>query len=130
MKLYHVSLKSNLKSIMENGLIPQIGERSIEIGEKEKAVYLFPTIHDMECALGQWLGDWYNDEYGEDIPLMSLEINLPNNFPIEDGEVEYEKICKCTIPPEYIKYLKRRVSSKKKILIYSIFFVMIYPYTS
>ena len=67
MKLYHVSLLRNLKSIMKVGLEPRIGERSKEIGETEKAVYLFPTIDDMNCALGQWLGDWYNDEYGENV---------------------------------------------------------------
>ena len=52
---------------MKVGLEPRIGERSKEIGETEKAVYLFPTIDDMNCALGQWLGDWYNDEYGENV---------------------------------------------------------------
>lgn len=106
MKLYHVSLLRNLKSIMKVGLEPKIGERSKEIGETEKAVYLFPTIDDMNCALGQWLGDWYNDEYGEDVPLMSLEIDLPDDFPIQDGEVEYEKISKVVIPPQYIRFLK------------------------
>lgn len=104
--MYHVSLKSNLESIMRHGLTPRIGERSVEIGEKEPAVYLFPNIEDMEFALGQWLGDWYNDEYGEDIPLMSLEITVPYDFPIENGEVEYEKICKHIIQPKYIKFLK------------------------
>ena len=89
-KLYHVTLMSNLDDIMRNGLEPRLGERSKEVGEVRKAIYLFPTIDDMDCALGQWLGDWYNDEYGEDVPLASLEITLPDNFPIEDGEVEYE----------------------------------------
>lgn len=105
-KLYHVTLMSNLEPILKEGLIPKIGERSIEVGEEEKAVYLFPTIEDMECALGQWLGDWYNDEYGEEIPLASLEISVPDCFPIEEGEVEYENICREVIPPEYIRFLK------------------------
>lgn len=103
--LYHVSLKSNLESIMEKGLIPQIGDRSAEMKE-ECAVFLFPTIDDMNCALGQWLGDWYMDEYGEDIDLMSLEVTIPDDFPVFVGEVEYELFTYSLIPSEYIKYLK------------------------
>ena len=37
---------------------------------------------------------------------MSLEIDLPDDFPIQDGEVEYEKISKVVIPPQYIRFLK------------------------
>lgn len=106
-KYYHVSLKENLKSIMDKGLIPQIGDRSREANE-EQAVFLFPTKEDMEFALGQWLGDWFEPEDDEDdeVVLMSLEITLPDDFPIFDSTVEYEKFSKITIPPKYIKYLQ------------------------
>ena len=106
MNYYHVSLMSNLESIMEKGLIPQIGERSVDIGETVEAVYLFPSFEDMENALMNWLGEWYIDEYDEDVPLMSLEISLPDDFPIKDGEVEYEKISEVIISPKYIKFLR------------------------
>lgn len=104
---YHVSLKENLESIMNKGLIPQIGERSMELGEDE-AVFLFPTKEDMDTALGQWLGDWFEAEVdeSEEVVLMSLEITLPDDFLILDSSVDYEKISKDTIPPQYIKYLK------------------------
>lgn len=103
---YHVTLNENVISILDNGLIPKLGERSLEIGEKEPLVYLFPTEDDMECAVMQWLGDWYEDEYGEDVKLSCLKINLPYDFPIENGEVEYECISKKTIPAKYIKFYK------------------------
>lgn len=49
---YHVSEKKNLESIMKNGLIPQVGERSKEFNEAP-SVFLFPTKDDTELALGQ-----------------------------------------------------------------------------
>lgn len=98
---YHVSLKRNLKSIMEQGLIPKIGARSKEAGE-EKGIFLFSSRDDMNCALEQWLGALFSEQ----TVLMSLEITLPNNFSIMDSTVEYEKISKIPIPPEYIKYLQ------------------------
>lgn len=100
-KYYHVSLKENLKSILNKGLIPQIGDRSREANE-EQAIFLFSTKEDMNFALSQWLGDWFNEE----VVLISLEITVPNNFPIIDSSVEYEKISKIIIPPQYIKYLQ------------------------
>lgn len=105
---YHVSEKKNLESIMQNGLIPQVGERSKELNE-ESSVFLFPTKEDMEFALGQWLGEWYDDkeeECGCKVILMSLEINVPDDFPIYNGVVEYENYSLITIPPKYIKYLQ------------------------
>lgn len=105
-KLYHVTLMENVESILKDGLIPQIGERSREFGEEFEAVYMFPSIDDMECALGQWLGEWYNDEYGEEIPLASLEITVPDQFPIENGVVEYEVFSKIIIPGKFIKFLR------------------------
>lgn len=105
-EFYHVTLAKNLDSILTNGLIPRIGERSLEVGEKEASVYIFPSEADMECAVMQWLGDWYEDEYGEDVELVCLEINVPYNFPIENGEVEYEYVSKDIIPNKYIKFFK------------------------
>jgi len=104
---YHVSPKENLDSILKNGLVPQVGERSEELHEEE-GVFLFPSKEDMESALGQWLGDWFGDDEDEDdyVRLMSLEITVPNDFPILDSNVEYEKISKICIPPEFIKYLQ------------------------
>lgn len=106
MVCYHVTLMDNLESIMEKGLIPTIGERSEEYGEDEEFIYMFPNLEDMEIALSSWLGDWYNDNYGEDIVLASLELNLPDDFPVYLGEVEYEVVSRKAIKPEFIKFLK------------------------
>lgn len=106
MVCYHVTLMENLDCIMKEGLVPTIGERSIDCGESEELVYMFPSLEDMENALYNWLGEWYNDNYGEDIKLAALEINLPDSFPIYDGEVEYEVISREVIPSKFIKFLR------------------------
>ena len=103
---YHVTLAKNVNSNLKEGLIPKIGERSLEIGEKEPLVYLFPNQEDMECAVMQWLGDWYEDEYGENVKLACLKVEVPYQFPIENGEVEYECTSKYTIPSKYISFFK------------------------
>lgn len=107
MKYYHVTLFSNIESILKEGLIPQIGQRSIDANETEKLVYLFQDLIDVENALMNWLGDWYTDAYGENIPIAILEIILPIDFPIEEGIVEYEKISKQKIPPKFIRFLRK-----------------------
>lgn len=107
---YHVTKTSNLKSIMKHGLIPQIGERSAELGESE-GVFLFKSEHDMNTALSQWLGDWYNDkedELGKTIPLHSLEIKLPTAHPIYDTGAGYEFVSYEPIPKEYITIHKKQ----------------------
>ena len=101
MKLYHVTLRSNLESILSNGLIPDIGERSYDAGETQKFVFLFPTKNDVENAMLTWLGEYYCDE-----DIVYLEVNLPDNFPIEQGEVEYEMISRQIIPKEYINIIE------------------------
>lgn len=106
MKYYHVTLVSNLESILKDGLLPMIGERSIEAKESEPAVYLFPTIVDMEDALMNWLGDWYTDTYGANVPLAVLEVDVPIDFPIKKGEVEYESVSDITIPSRYISFIR------------------------
>lgn len=98
---YHVTPKENLSSVMKYGLIPQVGERSKELNEG-KAVFLFPTEADMEDALQNWLSDCFN----EDVKLVSLEITLPDDFPIQDSTVDWEKISKRVILPQYIRYLQ------------------------
>ena len=37
--LYHVTTEENVKSILKNGLIPKIGERSQLVGETEKYLH-------------------------------------------------------------------------------------------
>ena len=86
---------------MSNGLIPDIGERSYDAGETQKFVFLFPTKSDVENAMLSWLGDYYYDK-----DIVYLEVNLPDDFPIEQGEVDYEMITRQIIPKEYIHIIE------------------------
>lgn len=97
--LYHVTTEENAKSILKNGLIPKIGERSQLVGETEKYVYL--------CGR-------------KDVPFWSLILDKPVVLRVEmkDGEVhennvyQYsyysEILAETAIPAERIR--KSRVS--------------------
>ena len=39
--LYHVTTLDNLNSIIRNGLVPNIGDRSKKLGETESRIYFF-----------------------------------------------------------------------------------------
>lgn len=101
---FHVTLMDNVPSILEHGLVPQIGERAADLGESEPAVYLFPSEEDLNNALYNWLGEWYNDNYGEDCELAILHVRLNENTPVFQTEAEYERICKVVIPAEVITF--------------------------
>lgn len=102
-RYFHVTPKKNISSILENGLIPQIGERSLEIGEQIEAIYLFPNFEEMDNALYNWLGEAFEDEE----ELLILQIDLPDDFPVyreidDNGDDFYEAHCQCDIPEEFI----------------------------
>ena len=71
--LYHVTTEENAKSILKNGLIPKIGERSQLAGETEKYVYL--------CGR-------------KDVPFWSLILDKPVVLRVEmkDGEVDENNV--------------------------------------
>lgn len=93
---YHVTLKSDYNSIKQNGLLPQIGERSQKI-ESEPMIFMFADKSSMEDAFTNWL----NDEFDEDEELVVLKITLPDDFPVQQSgsEVTTDK----KIPPQYIQ---------------------------
>lgn len=70
------------------------------LGESENAIYLFPSIEDMENALSNWLGELFEDE---DV-LVALEIDT-TELNIIQSEAEYEILCFETIVPSRIKTL-------------------------
>lgn len=106
MIFYHVTLKNNLDNILKNGLIPQIGTLSQAANETINRIYLFPTIDDMNTALSSWLGETIDNIFGETTECCSLQINLPDNFPVIQEDVPYEAYSYIPIPPEYISYFK------------------------
>ncbi len=81
MILYHVTETKNLENIKNQGLIAQIGQRSLKIKEYKKAVYFFKDIEAVENALENWLGD----QFDEDAELALLAVNIPNEIHIFDG---------------------------------------------
>ena len=105
-KYYHVTPIENLQSILQNGLEPRIGERSEELGEEVERIYLFHSKEDMEDALMNWLGEWFEDY----LELVILELEIPDtpNSPCvitkldSSGNKFYESYCYNAIAPEYI----------------------------
>ena len=102
-RYFHVTPMENLEGILQNGLQPMIGERSIDCNENKKAIYLFHSISDMDNALLNWLGECFP----EDIDLAILQIDVPDGFPIttekdSNGDDFFESVCLEPIPVDYI----------------------------
>ncbi|MBO9428360.1 hypothetical protein [Sulfitobacter sp. R18_1] len=103
-KYYHITAMENLESILKEGLKPQIGPRAREIGEKEAAVYLFPTMSDLEDAL---MSPWGEEAWDEDLDHAIIEVTFPENARIgQNTDVEYEVSCLDHIPPENVKLFR------------------------
>lgn len=94
MNYYHVTEARNLASILRTGLVPTIGPRSQACGETTARTYLFHTRDDMENALSNWLG-----EYFEDVQVAILQVETDNAIPVD---AEYEVVCLETISPDKI----------------------------
>lgn len=95
---YHVTSASNIESIRQNGLIPQIGTRSLELGETISRIYLFTNKNACEEALMNWLGDYFEDE-----EIVILEIESVHVQGV--SEAEYEIACEHLIPFKNVKIL-------------------------
>ena len=89
---YHVTKTENVDSILNNGLLPSIGNRSVKI-EKEPMTFLFGSVEDAEDAMMNWLGDEMGDS-----PCSLLKINT--NAKLTKNGFEY--FTKGVIPPENI----------------------------
>lgn len=97
---YHVTLESNLENIKEFGLEPRKGERSEKLGEPTPLVYLFPTLDDVETALMNWLGEEFDEAYGDDCRIAILKVDVSGvNL---TSSVEYELTTTEHIHPKYI----------------------------
>lgn len=98
---YHVTPTKNLDAILSEGLLPKIGERSQMLGEKDEAIYLFPTKADVTNALLQWLGEMYDDD--EELALLEIDTTHMHLTP---SIADYELICLEPIPPRCITFLE------------------------
>ena len=96
--VYHVTTKKGLDAIKREGIKPQSGSRATQLGEDSPGIYVFPTRDHMEDALGNWLGEAYEDEPDH---LYGLTVNCPASW-LEDSPAGYEKVCRQPIPPHMI----------------------------
>lgn len=99
MQAFHVTPASNIEAILMTGLIPAIGERSMELGEPVPAVYLFPSEDDAADAVGNWLGECFE----EDVELALLSVDITGISYTQ--EVGYEFIVTEEISVERIQVL-------------------------
>jgi hypothetical protein len=98
---YHVTLKKNLKSILENGLKPSKIKRGKGFEQIEPCVYLFKTIEEADDGVCNWLGDCF-DENDE---LVLLEISELTDYE-DDPELPLSAvICFHSIPASVIKVI-------------------------
>lgn len=98
---FHVTTDKSLSSILRDGLVPAIGVRSTELGEALPAIYMFPSVADLEDALGNWLGECFEDYDGD---LHILQVDLTNVS--IDQEVKWELKSYEPIDPRLITYLR------------------------
>jgi len=68
---WHITSKTNLQSILTDGLVPAIGPRSVLVDEQAPKVHLFSTLSDLESA------DWIEDEIDLDDPHVVLHVAVP-----------------------------------------------------
>ena len=101
---YHITPTRNLRNIMINGLIPKRGVRSRKLCEPEPAIYLFPSLDDVQDAINGWLGN----EFSDDARLALLAVSIPANANVQSG-VEYERTVNVPIAAENIRVLSRDV---------------------
>lgn len=98
---YHVTKRENLEAIKMNGLAPQIGENAKEWGVIDTAVFLFPSIEDLNYAMKNGLKDEFAGE-----ETVILEIRLPESYRINlEYLTDCEVTCSCSIDPQYIQVL-------------------------
>jgi hypothetical protein len=100
--LYHVTPVQNLRKIMQDGLVPKRGVRSRKLGEIAPAIYLFPSLDDVESAIQGWMGNEFSDE----ARLALLAVTVPPNIQVQ-SVVGYERAITVSIPPDQIRVLTR-----------------------
>lgn len=100
-RLYHLTIRNQLASILELGLVPSIGPRSRALEEEEPLVYLFGELADVEQALMGWAADAFEDED----PLCVLELDFDPTWgpsKLQRDACQFEWTSKAPIPPSQI----------------------------
>jgi hypothetical protein len=107
---WHVTPTSQLDAIEAEGLIPMVGERAALLGEPRPAIYLFPSLSDLDNALLNWLGE----QFDEDEELALLKVEVPDDAEIW-SDAEYEIAVGTPIPMANIEIMTRDLDSVSDI---------------
>ena len=94
---YHITPAQNLAGIMETGLVPQLGERSLMQGEEIPAVFLFEELNTVQDALLAWFLEYFP----ESAELALLRVT-PEVDSIVESLAQYEVMVYGTIKPNLI----------------------------
>jgi len=99
--VYHVTPTRHLAAIFEQGLMPQRGVRAATIDD-DGAIYLFVSLEALHDGVMSWLGSLFD----EDEPLAILNVDLPDDFPLErhPATAAFEVISTHPIPSKYLHY--------------------------
>lgn len=72
MHIWHVTPTRNVFGILEEGVKPNVGERSQALGEDTPRVYVFTDPMALEDALSNWLGEAFDEE--DALSILLLEV--------------------------------------------------------
>jgi hypothetical protein len=72
---FHATPLDNFEYILNDGLIPAIGPRSLQIGEEKPGVYAFDCLDKLDDAISGWLGDCFEDEGVMKIAILEISDN-------------------------------------------------------
>ena len=67
---YHITTSDNIDSISKVGLIPSMGKRSMSINEKNKAVFFFRFLIELD----NWIKDLYPDNSLDELELLRFNL--------------------------------------------------------
>jgi hypothetical protein len=98
--LYHVTPHDNIAGILRDGLLPQIGPRSLIVNETVPAVFCFTNLDEVENAVMNWLGDYFDVEE----PLALLRVMLDDSAAVGAG-AGYEVVVLEPIPAEAVSVM-------------------------
>lgn len=97
--VFHVTPRSSVRSIVEDGLRPQIGPRAASIGEQEPRVYFFTSVQALEDGLVNWLGEQFGED--EQLALLAVRKSDVPDLVVTAG-AEYEATGSGTIAGEKV----------------------------
>lgn len=102
---YHITPYKNIDSIMRQGLVPQIGNRSTKQQEEHPAVFLFNDRVSVEDAIM----NWYGDEFDDGTKFAVIQIHLPKCMLVNLTHctvVGYESKYHGVIDPRWITHIQ------------------------